>query len=478
MSRFGLDAIPLSLHLASVLGGLLLYVVTTHLRREHRRSPAAIAWVLLIVLLPYVAVPLYLLFGTRKLRPAGRQAHRHGAAGAIVGVALAGSESHLASPAPRWAAATLNGMGIAPPVASEALVFHEDGLRSLASLQALIDGARERIDLSTYLWRDDAIGADIAMRPARAAGSGVQVRVLIDGFGGFLTSRARLRRLRAAGVQVRWFMPMLRWSPRGHANARCHRKLAIADAGVCWSGGRNLGAEYFTGHHGRGPWIDLTFEARGMLAVQALDMFEATWAHAAGARSMASRRRLTETALPAGAHAAQVIASGPDQVEDTVYALLLTALYRAESRVIAVTPYFVPDDGLLEAMRHAAGRGVVVDLLLPESSNHPLADIARHRGLRSLVHAGVTVRFAPTMLHAKLVVIDESMALCGSVNLDGRSLFLNFESMTAFYDGQDIAWLRGWAARAAADASVYPARRPSIFRDTAEGLLLWLAFQL
>jgi cardiolipin synthase len=478
VSRFGLEAIPLSLHLASVLGGLLLYVVTTHLRREHRRSAAAIAWVLLICLLPYVAVPLYLIFGTRKLRPPGRHGSRHAAVEPAVDQALAVPDAGLASRAPRWAAATLRGMGVAPPVMSESVVFHEDGLQSLASLRDLIDAARERIDLSTYLWRDDAIGVDIATRLAQAAGRGVQVRVLIDGFGGFLTSRLRLRRLREAGVQVRWFMPMLRWSPRGHANARCHRKVAIADGRLCWVGGRNLGAEYFTGRYGHAPWVDLTFEARGGVALQALEMFDATWAHASGARSMASRRLPAESAMPAGAHAAQVIASGPDQDEDTIYALLLTALYRAESRVVAVTPYFVPDDGLLEAMRHAAGRGVAVELLLPARSNHPLADIARHRALRSLAHAGVTVRFAPTMLHAKLVVIDASMALCGSVNLDGRSLFLNFESMVAFYDAQDITWLQGWAVRASANARTYPAQRPSIFRDTAEGLLLWLAFQL
>ena len=123
--------------------------------------------------------------------------------------------------------------------------------------------------------------------------------------------------------------------------------------------------------------------------------------------------------------------SGPEQVDDTVQALLLSGCFMAQRRILAVTPYFIPDATLLMALTLAARRGVQVDLILPRRSNHRLADVARHRPLRDLAAAGARLWFTPFMLHAKVVVIDEQLALAGSANLDLRSLFLNYELMVA-----------------------------------------------
>jgi cardiolipin synthase len=141
---------------------------------------------------------------------------------------------------------------------------------------------------------------------------------------------------------------------------------------------------------------------------------------------------------------AQLIPSGPDHVDDTVYSLMLSAAYHARERILAVTPYFVPDDALLSAWCLACRRGIDVTLLMPERSNHPLADLARERSLRQLQQAGGRVLLFPAMMHAKAVVVDDQLALCGTVNLDARSLFLNFELMVAFYDRRRIDWLTDW----------------------------------
>ena len=153
--------------------------------------------------------------------------------------------------------------------------------------------------------------------------------------------------------------------------------------------------------------------------------------------------------------AAQLIGSGPDQIDDTVYMLLVTAAYQAKTRLALITPYFVPGSTLLMALCMAARRGVAVDLLMPVRSNHRMSDIARRRALRTLATAGARIWFAPQMLHAKLAVVDESLALAGSANIDSRSLFLNYELMVAFHDASDIA---RFAAR------VERARRPEIGR--------------
>lgn len=119
-----------------------------------------------------------------------------------------------------------------------------------------------------------------------------------------------------------------------------------------------------------------------------------------------------------------------------------------------------------------------VDVLLPARSNHRLADIARHRSLRALAGAGAQVWLAPTMLHAKVAVIDDVLALAGSANLDSRSLFLNYELMVAFHDQRDVARLGTWFDRERSTARAYVAQPPGLWRDVGEGLVLWLGFQL
>ena len=177
-------------------------------------------------------------------------------------------------------------------------------------------------------------------------------------------------------------------------------------------------------------------------------------------------------------HRTQLVPSGPDQAEDTFYGLLLTTLYRAQRRVLAVTPYFVPDDSLLKALCLAAQRGVQVELVVPARSNHRLADIARARALRDLVAAGAVVRLAPGMVHAKAVMVDDTIALCGSLNLDARSLFLNFEVMVAFYDSDDISAVTQLLDTNFRQLPPHQPGQASLLRDIAEGLVRWLGFQI
>ena len=143
-----------------------------------------------------------------------------------------------------------------------------------------------------------------------------------------------------------------------------------------------------------------------------------------------------------------------------MYALLVSAAYRARRRIALVTPYFVPDAALLMALCLAARRGVVVDLLLPARSNHRLSDIARGRALRSLAQAGGRIWLAPQMLHAKLAVIDDELALAGSANFDSRSLFLNYELMVAFHAAPRRARVADWFERERASRHALCAQSP------------------
>jgi cardiolipin synthase len=146
--------------------------------------------------------------------------------------------------------------------------------------------------------------------------------------------------------------------------------------------------------------------------------------------------------------------------------------------MLAVTPYFVPDTSLETAMRLAARRGVRIDLCIPARSNHRLADFARSRALRDLSQAGVNIHLLPYMSHAKAVVFDGALALSGSVNLDSRSLLLNYECAVVFYGQTEINWLVNWIKAQIAQAVPFDCGPPGLLRDLCEGLLLTVAYQL
>ena len=460
----------LTLHGFVTAVSVLLYAITSHVRQQRRHPTAAIAWVLFILLMPYLALPAFLTFGSRKLpRPRGRLA--------LVAPGIDG-------PGASWAVRTALALGQSAPAAYHDLRLHADGRHALTALWEGVDRAEHSIDLSTFIIGRDRVGFELIERLCAKAGAGVRVRVLLDGLGSLMRSRPSLRPLRAAGVQLRLFVPPLHSPLKGRTNLRNHRKMLIADGAHetqrLWCGGRNLACEYFEGTPDEPPWHDLTFDLRGPAVQQAAALFEHDWAFANGISDDLARPPQTRPAHApdASAASAQLIASGPDQADDTVYALLITAAYRARRRIALATPYFVPDAALLMALCMASRRGVVVDLLLPAHSNHPLSDMARNRALRTLAAAGGRVWFAPRMMHAKLAVIDDILALAGSANLDSRSLFLNYELMMAFHDTAAVARFTDWFEHERSDAQRYVLQQPGFIGDVADGLVLWLGFQL
>ncbi len=464
----------LSLHGFFTVTGLLVYMVVSHTLQQRRHPSAAISWVFFILLFPYAALPLYLLFGTRKL-PRASRSH-----------AVTRTTPHNADESV-WSAEVAAALGQPHPANYWALCIHADGAESLHALLELIDGARETVDVCSFMIGRDTIGEAVISHLAAKAHSGVQVRLLLDGVGRMMGGWPDLSPLVHAGVRVGLFASLTHFNLNGRTNLRNHRKFAVADAGReaerLWCGGRNLAAEYFEARTGHAAWRDLTFDLQGPLVRQVADLFRHDWVFAVGddppamgAITVADTKSI-HIATP-GEATAQIIASGPDQEDDTVHALLVSAGYHARTRMAFVSPYVLPDSALLKALCLAARRGVEVNLLLPQRSNHRLADIARHRSLRALAAAGAHVWLAPHMLHAKAAIIDDALALVGSANLDSRSLFLNYELMVAFHGASDITRFSAWFELERRTAHLYDAQPPGLWRDLVEGLVLWIGFQL
>jgi cardiolipin synthase len=461
-----------------------MYVLTTRVEHERRPPSIAIAWVLGMIAMPYMALPIYLLFGRRKLP---RKVLR---------------SSGIRSHGKHWAEDLIESFGLAPS-APASINLHQDGEESAFALFAIMAGATWRLDVCTYILGDDEFGRKTVQCMIEHARRGVQVRLLIDGVGAIQMPRSSFKDLNSAGIETAIFSPLLARKTQGPRNLRNHRKMVIADGTRLWAGGRNFAAEYFNGRGGAPPWRDLTFDLQGPVAAAALSQFEADWvaggrpvAHSITAGVTTARARPAAAGVGAGAITAsipaarvaapgvaaggrsQFLPSGPDQAEDTVQALLIDACFHARVRMLAATPYFVPDSSLETAMRLAARRGVKIDLVIPAVSNHRLADFARNRALRALQYAGVNIHLLPYMMHAKAVVFDDSLALSGSVNLDSRSLLLNYECAVVFYGAREIDWLANWIQALIPDARPFDGRPPGLLRDLGEGLLLTVAYQL
>ncbi len=442
-----------SLHSLAIVVSILAYILTTRAQRERRPPSIAIAWVLGMIALPYLVLPMYLLFGRRKLPRKTLQRARE--------------RSH----ARHWAQGLIESFGL--PASSPGL----NGKESAAALFATMSGAVSRLDICTYILGDDVFGREVMQRMIERARSGVEVRLLLDGVGAFQLPKGCFRALHLGGVQTAIFSPLFARRTQGPRNLRNHRKMAIADDARLWAGGRNLAAEYFWGLAGAPPWQDLTFDVQGPVAAAGASQFESDWV-AAGGKPTSAKSPSPPASGAARSGEAQFLPSGPDQSEDTVHALLIDACFHVRDRMLITTPYFVPDVSLETAMRLAARRGVQIDLCIPASSNHRLADFARSRALRSLSQAGVNVHLLPYMSHAKAVVFDDALGVSGSVNLDSRSLLLNYECAVVFYGAGEIKWLANWIEALIPTTTPFDCRPPGLLRDLCEGLLLTVAYQL
>jgi cardiolipin synthase A/B len=445
---------------AIVSVGLGLFVLLSVLSREERPS-LSFAWILGIVFIPHLTIPAYILFGNRKLRQVIREK------------SLSFEDQCAAcrcEPLQRIARVT-SAFAIPRPTAHNRMTFISDGVEAYTRLMDMLDRAEDSIHVQTFILYDDAIGQAVVAKLAERARAGVKVYLLLDAFGSLGTSRRFVKPLREAGGKVGIFMRLLPFQRKWSLNLRNHRKAIIIDESEALIGGMNLGIEYMGPKPDPERWVDTLAHVEGPVVYDLLDEFKSDWEFATDENPVSKRQdRWLAPSGPGGA-VAQVIPSGPDVDGDPMYAALIAGILNASRRVWIVTPYFVPDDGLMKALGVGARMGLDIRILVPERSNHPLADLTRSTFLRRLRRDGVKVYFYPHgMMHAKHVVIDDDFALVGTVNLDVRSLLLNFEISMAFYSEPEVAKIVEWMGDLMGRSEIREARPVTLARRLLEQL--------
>lgn len=421
--------------------GMLPVVV---LRKQ--RPVTCLAWLTVIFFQPWVGLAAYGLIGENRLGTRRIREHAKYADRLLDTVRRPGPmQEHVVCPnlGPErqpmvYVAQRLGGM---PILSGNAIEFLDDTDEVIEHLIRDIDAARDHVHLLYYIFAADHTGCRVTDALVRATKRGVRCRLLADAVG----SRRMLRKSRAElirqGVEV---VPALSANilRRGLArlDLRNHRKIAVIDGRIGYAGSHNIIRPDY-GKRGVGAWQDLTARITGPSVGHLQAVFVEDWNF-----EMEREPEATELYPPPsvdGPVAIQSVPSGPNYPTAVVQDVLVEALHAARREVIMTTPYFIPDEALLVAMRLAVVRGVRVVLIVPAHSDHRLVDFASRFYYEQLLRLGVHVHLHQRgLLHAKTMTADDRFGFLGSANFDIRSFYLNFEFNLLLYDPDTTAKLR------------------------------------
>jgi cardiolipin synthase len=445
------------------LNVLALAIVIPYVLLTKKEPATAVAWVLLVLLLPLFGSLIFWAFGynyllnrvkhRRRQRPLFRQRQVNPAQ-----YEEQPEEPELARLARRFQAFPIRR-------GNTVTLYHDTNAAYPAILEA-VESAKHHLHLEFFIFRSDETGQRLMDLLTRKAKEGVRVRLLYDAMGSVHLRERTLAPLRAAGGKVLAFLPINPLRSRVQINLRNHRKIVVVDGRVAFTGGMNIGDEYL----GRGRhfhhWRDTFLRVEGPAVADLQRIFCEDW-------DFATRETLGDAdyypqAAETGPDIVQVAASGPDQEVNTLREVYFMAFLAARERLWVATPYTIPDAGLADALLLARRRGVDVRVLTIANPDHFFSFYAGRSYWTDLLNMGVKVYlYTKGMMHSKLVLVDGKWASVGSANLDNRSLRLNFEAgcllhTPALVADLEAAFLRDLDISRELNPDVYKHRSPLI----------------
>lgn len=407
-----------------------------------RDSRAALGWIAVCILFPLLGPALYFLFGINRIQTRARKLHglfplRFGFAPEDTA-----ADTEPVLPALGFSAEFSEIVKISQAVSRRPIVGGNsvellcNGEEAYPAMLAAIDRAQTSLYMATYLFETNRSGRQFIQALARAAGRGVDVRVIVDGIGELYSIPRAGSLLAKRGVPVTRFLPPKIYPPAVHINLRNHRKMLVADGKIAFAGGMNIGDRHLVDVPDNGRRVkDVHFRLTGPVVTQIENAFLEDWAFCTGAPAPARPAPVAAT----GPTLCRAIVDGPNENHGKLATILFGAIATARRRIAIMTPYFLPSRELVTALQNAALRGVEVEILLPARSNLPFVQWATAKMLWELLQKGVRIFYQPPpFTHSKLLVVDDHYGQIGSANIDPRSLRLNFELAVEIY-GDTVA---------------------------------------
>lgn len=437
LSAFAVDFWP---HLTA--GAILLFEsgCAVHAVLRQRDTRSAITWMGLIWLTPMIGAALYVLFGVNRIERRAKKLRRRVMYEKSASTHAALTDANFAAQAepPRKhftrLVRLLDELTEQPLLTGNLCEPLVDGAEAFPAMLAAIAGAKTSIALCTYIFDNDRLGREFVAALGDAVKRGVQVRVLIDDVGSRYSFPTIVRRLRAVGVRTERFMRTILPTRFAYSNLRTHRKILVVDGTVGFTGGMNIregGWDRFTPRY---PLHDLHFRCLGPVVSHLQEAFAEDWLFTTD-ESLFGEIWFPAIPLTGGAMLARGVPSGPDEDYGELRTALIAALAAAHEHILIVTPYFLPDDALIEALHIAVLKGVRVEIVLPQNNNLRMVKWACQGTLPLVLERECLVWSVPGIFdHTKLLVIDGVWTMFGSANWDPRSLKLNFEFNVECYD--------------------------------------------
>lgn len=415
--------------------------------RDRANPGSAIAWILINITLPVVGVPLYFLLGDFRIRGYVR---RYRAAAAEIEDETPQPEPHvpidpdslplpLQSSVRALAPFAKFGPEFEPYYGSVDLLI--DGTSTFAAIFRAIANAKTYILVQYYILRSDRLGLELKRLLVEKAKAGIPVYLLYDDMGSFWLSRDYIRDLRKAGVEVARFLPLANFKRFFQLNFRNHRKLVVVDGAEAFTGGLNVGEEYAARKAKTRRdkakqlryWRDTHVRITGPAVELLEEIFLEDWYFATGEPMRMSRLPSPPPSPPEDATIVQLVPTGPTDEAVISILFLMHVINTAQRRLWIATPYFVPDAPIVRALELAALRGVDVRVILPHTSDNKLVHWVSLSFGEQLQSKGILVLlYEAGMMHQKVILADD-VAVLGTMNIDNRALYLNFETMVAVH---------------------------------------------
>lgn len=437
MSFFSGTSLAYTVHI------IIACVLTMQILLDNKIPQSSIAWILALFLFPYVGSAFYLLSGVNwKKRKIVKQRPEE-LFGKYLEPALGQQQNYiqeeyarLDSDIVKTLQMNLRSSNALITVNNKTEIFHSGKLFFHEFLNDLRN-AEESIHLEYFIYRDDEVGEEILRILRKKIREGVEVRLLVDGFGSmFSLSQRGRRKLIEAGVDFRNYLNPASILGAWVINYRNHRKIVVVDGKIAYTGGMNIGEEYISGGRRFKTWRDTHMRFTGEVVSLFQSIFLADWINSNGkVQNLEKYFSLQEMEDQNAFLPVQVLCSGPDSSWYSIQQLYFNIVSNADSKVLIQSPYFVPDDSIRIAMETAALSGVDVRLMMTGIPDKKIPFWAAHTYFEQLLSAGVKIYlYEKGFFHSKVVSVDDLIVTSGSCNMDVRSFFLDYEINTVFYD--------------------------------------------